>query len=205
MIDRNIKEPLDLRLVQIHCQHAVGAGRAEHIRHELRRNRDARLVLPILSRVAEVRHDGGDSCGRRSFERVDHDQHLHDVLIDRRGSVGAGRLHHEDVGAADVLVDLKRDFRIGEALEPCLPHRHAQKRRNFARQFRMRAARKQLQLAEPHGHARITRHTGSLSKWLGRKDSNLRIRDPKSRALPLRHAPTSCATGGMTSGAASTT
>src|SRR5207249_1723550 len=26
-------------------------------------------------------------------------------------------------------------------------------------------------------------------EWLGRKDSNLRIRDPKSRALPLGHAP----------------
>src|SRR5262245_42272738 len=25
--------------------------------------------------------------------------------------------------------------------------------------------------------------------WLGREDSNLRIRDPKSRALPLGHAP----------------
>src|SRR5581483_5372518 len=31
----------------------------------------------------------------------------------------------------------------------------------------------------------------SSSKWLGRKDSNLRIRDPKSRALPLGHAPNS--------------
>src|SRR5437870_105373 len=30
---------------------------------------------------------------------------------------------------------------------------------------------------------------GSRKKWLGRKDSNLRIRDPKSRALPLGHAP----------------
>src|SRR5262245_12330991 len=28
-----------------------------------------------------------------------------------------------------------------------------------------------------------------LIVWLGRKDSNLRIRDPKSRALPLGHAP----------------
>src|SRR5690242_5086893 len=25
--------------------------------------------------------------------------------------------------------------------------------------------------------------------WLGRKDSNLRMREPKSRALPLGHAP----------------
>src|SRR3954453_1744042 len=30
-----------------------------------------------------------------------------------------------------------------------------------------------------------------LIKWLGRKDSNLRIRDSKSRALPLGHAPSS--------------
>src|SRR5919112_1903415 len=26
-------------------------------------------------------------------------------------------------------------------------------------------------------------------RWLGREDSNLRIREPKSRALPLGHAP----------------
>src|SRR5678815_1000986 len=32
----------------------------------------------------------------------------------------------------------------------------------------------------------------SLTMWLGREDSNLRIRDPKSRALPLGHAPSSC-------------
>src|SRR2546422_4597567 len=29
----------------------------------------------------------------------------------------------------------------------------------------------------------------TLHSWLGREDSNLRIRDPKSRALPLGHAP----------------
>src|SRR3989442_13789973 len=31
--------------------------------------------------------------------------------------------------------------------------------------------------------------SGASSGWLGREDSNLRIRDPKSRALPLGHAP----------------
>src|ERR1051325_609030 len=34
----------------------------------------------------------------------------------------------------------------------------------------------------------LTAH-GRSSTWLGREDSNLRIRDPKSRALPLGHAP----------------
>ena len=39
--------------------------------------------------------------------------------------------------------------------------------------------------------------------WLGREDSNLRIRDPKSRALPLGHAPgCPCRSTGRTSGPA---
>src|SRR5262245_21760740 len=36
----------------------------------------------------------------------------------------------------------------------------------------------------------------SLMMWLGREDSNLRIRDPKSRALPLGHAPSNLTPGG---------
>src|SRR6185369_7626125 len=38
----------------------------------------------------------------------------------------------------------------------------------------------------------VARQPGAPSgprKWLGREDSNLRMRDPKSRALPLGHAP----------------
>src|SRR5438874_233954 len=38
--------------------------------------------------------------------------------------------------------------------------------------------------------AHLSPASSSLVGWLGRKDSNLRIRDPKSRALPLGHAPT---------------
>src|SRR5262245_21409774 len=36
----------------------------------------------------------------------------------------------------------------------------------------------------------------SLTVWLGREDSNLRIRDPKSRALPLGHGPSNLTPGG---------
>src|SRR5262245_64648954 len=31
--------------------------------------------------------------------------------------------------------------------------------------------------------------SGPGARWLGREDSNLRMREPKSRALPLGHAP----------------
>src|SRR6185437_15600478 len=50
-------------------------------------------------------------AGRGAFERVDHDQQLHQVVVGRR----AGRLHDEAVHAPDVLVDLDVDLTVGEA------------------------------------------------------------------------------------------
>ena len=94
----------------------------------------------------------------------------------------------------------------GEPPQPALPHRNPQDARDLSRQLGMRAAREQLQLAETDRHSPI--HASVVSRpwtplaararrppvsarviWLGRKDSNHRIRDPKSRALPLGHAP----------------
>src|SRR5262249_57680295 len=37
--------------------------------------------------------------------------------------------------------------------------------------------------------SRRRHHRPRAQKWLGREDSNLRMREPKSRALPLGHAP----------------
>src|SRR4029453_19307729 len=58
----------------------------------------------------------------------------------------------------------------------------------------MGATRKDLELPKPDSRKRLTHESPLLpcsepDGWLGRKDSNLRIRDPKSRALPLGHAP----------------
>ncbi len=61
VIHRDVEEPLDLRLVQIHRQHAVGPGGAQQVRHELGRDRHPRLVLPVLPRVAVIRHHSGDA------------------------------------------------------------------------------------------------------------------------------------------------
>src|SRR5206468_1587743 len=94
-----------------------------------------------------------------------------------------------DVGAADVLVDLERDLGVGKPPQPRLAHLHAEKRRNVPGESGMGAARKHLQFAKPDRHEGITHLTWQPHEWLGRKDSNLRIRDPKSRALPLGHAP----------------
>ena len=51
----------------------------------------------------------------------------------------------------------------------------------------VRDAPRRAEVSVPQGFSPAVPHT----QWLGRKDSNLRIRDPKSRALPLGHAPSS--------------
>ena len=60
MVHRNVKEPLDLRLVQVHAQHAIRSRRAQHVGHELRGDRHARLVFAILPPVSVVRNDRRD-------------------------------------------------------------------------------------------------------------------------------------------------
>src|SRR5437867_4135516 len=100
------------------------------------------------------------------------------MIVDRPGDAGARRLHDEDVGAADVLVDLERELGIGKTAEARLADGHPVEPGDLARQLRVRAAGKHFQLPESRSHERITYHHGSLANWLGRKDSNLRIRDP---------------------------
>src|SRR5205823_657707 len=139
----------------------------EHVRHELRRNRHARLVFAILPCVAVIRQDGGDARRRRAAERVDHDQQLDQVLIDRAGAGRACRLHDEDVGPADVLVDLKRNFRIRKPPQARLPDLDAENVRDFPRQPGMRRPRKNLQLAEPGRHQGLTYHLHHRASWVG--------------------------------------
>src|SRR5437762_4752802 len=180
MVHRKIEKSLNLRLVQIHRQYPVRAGGAEDVGDELHRYRHSRSVLAILAGIAVIGQHRGDPRRRRSPERVDHDQQLDQVLIDGCG----GWLHDEDVGAADVLVDLERDLGVGKPPQPRLAHLHAEKRRNVAGESGMGAARKHLQFAEPDRHEGITHVTwqpyrppsrsarrGQPSAWPGNRSS----------------------------------
>ncbi len=169
MIHRDVEKPLDLRLVQIHRQHPVRARGAEQVRHELGRNRHPRLVLAVLPRVAVIRYHRRNPRRRRAAKRVDHHQQLHQVRIHRSG----GRLDNEDVGPADVLVDLERHLAVGKSPQPRLPDRDAQEVRDLLRQRRVRAARKHFQVAKPGRHQSFTAqgssHLGdqvALGSWV---------------------------------------
>src|SRR4029079_9826330 len=67
-------------------------------------------VLLVLAGVAVERLGDGDPLGRGTLEGVDHDQVLHDPLVDRRRVA----LDHEGVAAADRLLVADVDLGVGE-------------------------------------------------------------------------------------------
>ena len=65
VVDRHVEEALNLGGVQVHRQHAVGAGPRDQVGDELGRDRHAAFVFAVLPGVAEVGDDGGDPLGAR--------------------------------------------------------------------------------------------------------------------------------------------
>ena len=123
VVHRDIEKSLNLRRVQIDQQRPVRAGRAQQVRHQLGRNRDARPVFAVLPCVAVVRHHHRNASGRCALQRVDHDQQLHQMLVH---GVACG-LYQKHIHAANILQQLKVHLAIGEALQLGLAQRHADK------------------------------------------------------------------------------
>lgn len=68
--------------MKVHGNDVVAASCLEHVCHELSRDGCTALVLLILARVGEVGNDSGDTPGGSSFASVDHDEELHESIID---------------------------------------------------------------------------------------------------------------------------
>ncbi len=69
-----------------------------------------KLSFAVLTGVAEVGHHGGDAAGGSPLESVDHNEHFHQIVVHRL----TGGLDHENVGAADGLIDGDKIFPVGE-------------------------------------------------------------------------------------------
>ena len=92
MIHRHIEETLNLRSMQIHRKNTMYAGRRQHIRHQFRSNGNTGLILPILPRIAEIRHDRRDPLRGRPLCGVDEQKQLDPVI-----RAGLGALDNEEV------------------------------------------------------------------------------------------------------------
>ncbi len=112
VVERNIEKSLDLRRVQVHCDDTVGTCRGKQVRHKLGTDRDPWLVFPILSCVAKIGDDCGDTACRGTFGRINKDQEL-DEIFRRRVS----RLDYEDIVPTNVLTVLYPDLAVTEALD----------------------------------------------------------------------------------------
>ena len=54
MIDRDVKEALDLLGMEVHGQDPVGARPGDEVRHQFGRDGNPGLVLPVLSGVTII-------------------------------------------------------------------------------------------------------------------------------------------------------
>ncbi|MNR00829.1 hypothetical protein D3C85_1166170 [compost metagenome] len=140
VISGDVEEALNLTGVQIHRQDAVSAGAGDHVGDQLGRDGRAAAGLPVLTGVTEVGHDRRDPPRRRPHQGVRHDQQLHQVVVGRIG----GRLDDEDVLAADVLLDDRKDLVVGESFHLGLGQRHVEVIGDGLGQGPVRIAREQL-------------------------------------------------------------
>jgi hypothetical protein len=165
MTGRDVEEALDLAGMEVDREDAVGAGDGDEVGDQLGRDRRARPGLPVLPGIAEIGHHRRDPLRRGAAERVDADQQLHQIVIGRIG----GRLDHEHVLAADILVDLDEHLLVGEAAHAGVGDRHFEIGRDVADQRQVRIARHQLHHLPPP---------------LPPVPALIRARPPKARALP---------------------
>mmetsp|Transcript_57162 Transcript_57162/g.121363 ORF Transcript_57162/g.121363 Transcript_57162/m.121363 type:complete len:460 (+) Transcript_57162:591-1970(+) len=105
------EESLDLPAVQVYGDDAVDSHGLEEAGDVRGRDGDAGLHLPVLPSVAVVGDDDRDATGRRAVEAGDHEQELHDVVVNGR-TRGLDDVH---VLPPDVLVDHDVYLAVSEA------------------------------------------------------------------------------------------
>ena len=116
------EKTLDLRRVKVHGEHAVGARRGNEVGDEFCRDGIARARLSVLTRIAEIRHDRRDAPRRGALCRVDHDEKLHQIVVDGR----RGGLDDEQVSPADGLGDVHARLAVGEFTDLHVAERRVQ-------------------------------------------------------------------------------
>ena len=97
IIHRHVEEALDLRGMEIHRDDMVTPSGLQHIGNKLGRYRRPTLVLLVLARIREVRDDSSDASGAGGLAGIDHDEELHEAVIDVTRGSGLEDEYYENV------------------------------------------------------------------------------------------------------------
>ena len=143
LVRGNGEKALDLPSMQIERQKTVGSGRGDQVGHQPGCDRHPRLVLFVGAAIAVVGHHRRDASGRVAAQRVDEDQQLHQVIVDRRRR----GLDQEDILAAHALVQAHKGVAVGELKDVGAAQRHAQIVGDLLRQVAMGRAAVDRQIA----------------------------------------------------------
>ena len=145
IVCRNIEKALNLAGMQVHGQHAVGTRFGDQIGHQLGGNRSTGSRLSVLSGIAEIGKNSGDSLGRCASQRINHDQQFHQIVVRR---VARG-LNDEHVFAAHIFVYFYENLIVGKAPHACVRKGQAHIFRNAFGQGQVAVTRHQFHVCVP--------------------------------------------------------
>ena len=148
--------------MQVDGDDVVGTGGGEQVGHELGGDGFARSGLAVLAGVAVMRDDGADAVGAGALGGVDHDEQLHERVVDvEAGGRSAHRLHDEHVGTADAFQVAGVNLAVRELLQLHIAQRNAQLTSNLVSKLGVGGTREQghsLLLFHLRSHARAPSH-----------------------------------------------
>ena len=127
MINRDIEEALDLGSMEIHGENSVCAGCGKHICNNFCGDRVTGFCFSVLTCISEIGHYCGDSSCGCTFERIDHNDEFHEVVVNGV----AGGLDDENIGSADGFLKGNAYFTVCEMAYGAFSYRKSEAFCNF--------------------------------------------------------------------------
>lgn len=94
--------------MKIHGNDVVGTSNGQHVGDQLCGDGGTGLVLLVLTSVGEAGDDGSNAASRGGLASVDHDEELHEVVVD----LSASGLDNVDILVTDGLSDGDRGLLV---------------------------------------------------------------------------------------------
>ncbi|CQC00391.1 Uncharacterised protein [Salmonella enterica subsp. enterica serovar Typhimurium str. DT104] len=112
VINRNVKEALDLFSMQIYGENAVNADAGQEVSDNFCGNRHTGgTYATVLTCIAKVGDNGGDTTCGSTTQGINHNDQFHQVVV----GWGTSGLDDENITTAYIFVDLYADFAVAKA------------------------------------------------------------------------------------------